>query len=540
MQPAALGAAVQAAKIHLSDEIEQMQEELRDRIRFTKILLKKYGLPVVADSEAAIFFIGAGLPKTGYNIVKRMLNEGYYVNLGIFPGVPLKNTGVRFTITRLHSFEQIGQMVRTLARVYPLALAEERVSAEEVYKAFQLKPPEEQALDTAVHTLISQSLALRVQHAASITGINPGEWNHLFGHEGNFDWHALHQLEQVFTGNPDPEHNWCFDYFIIRSNDDQPVVAGFVTTTHWKDDMLSPAAVSQQAELRRMQDPYYLTSRLVSTGSPITQGRHLYINRQSPLWKEALQLFLEQLSHLQEQYGAQGILLRDFAAQETDSLFESFLVDNGFFRITMPDNFVMKQMDQWHTEAGYYQQLSRRSRRHFRQDVLRHRNRYRTDKAEQATPEAVAHWYQLYLNVKARSLTLNTFTLPLRFFRAIAADPHWDVLELRLDAGEGMMEAPVAVMLSYRFNTQYYLMIIGMDYNWQKDYKVYKQALFQVVMRARQLGCTTVVMGFTAGMEKKKAGAGAVPTFAYLQTKDNYNLQVLDAIPAVFQQHRSS
>jgi hypothetical protein len=36
-----------------------------------------------------------------------MLDDGFYTNLGAFPAVPIKNTGVRFTITRLHTFEQI-------------------------------------------------------------------------------------------------------------------------------------------------------------------------------------------------------------------------------------------------------------------------------------------------------------------------------------------------------------------------------------------------------------------------------------------------
>lgn len=41
LQPAQLGAAVAAAKIHLSDEIYSMQEELKERIKFTNLMLKK-------------------------------------------------------------------------------------------------------------------------------------------------------------------------------------------------------------------------------------------------------------------------------------------------------------------------------------------------------------------------------------------------------------------------------------------------------------------------------------------------------------------
>jgi 7-keto-8-aminopelargonate synthetase-like enzyme len=530
MQPAALGAAIQAAHIHLSDEMNILQQELRDRIRYTKLLLKKYRLPVISDSEAAIFFIGAGLPKTGYNIVKRMLNEGFYVNLGIFPGVPLKNTGVRFTITRLHSFAQIAAMVRTLARQFPLALAEEDVTTSDVYKAFHLPLPEEAAIDKAVDTVLKQSLSLQLQHCKSVSEINREEWDMLFGNEGSFDWHALNQLEAVFNDDTAPENKWLFDYIIVRNMSGQPVVAGFLTTALWKDDMLSPAAVSQQVEAKRLNDPYLLTSRFISTGSPVTQGRHLFTDRRSPFWKEALQLFFEKISLLQEQYEASGILLRDFPATETDDAFESFLVDNGFYRVAMPDNYVISNLQSWQSEAGYYQLLTPRSRRHFRQDVKKHAHRFTLQVMHNASQQEVANWYQLYLNVKQRSLSLNTFTLPFRFFESIAASKHWEVLQLQLDTGSGATDVTAAVMMAYHSGTQYSLVMIGLDYSFQQNFKVYKQALYQTILRAKALGCTQVTMGFTAGLEKKKAGATAVPTYAYLQTKDNYNQQVLDTI----------
>ncbi len=84
LQPAQLGAAVAAAKIHLTDEIYTMQEELRERILFTNLMLRKYQLPVIAENNEAVFFVGVHLPKVGYNMVRRMLDAGYYLNLGIF------------------------------------------------------------------------------------------------------------------------------------------------------------------------------------------------------------------------------------------------------------------------------------------------------------------------------------------------------------------------------------------------------------------------------------------------------------------------
>ena len=65
-----------------------LQQDLMDKIHFTRLMLKKYGLPLISQSDASIFFIGVSLPKLGYNLVRHMLNKGYYLNLGIFPAVP--------------------------------------------------------------------------------------------------------------------------------------------------------------------------------------------------------------------------------------------------------------------------------------------------------------------------------------------------------------------------------------------------------------------------------------------------------------------
>ena len=35
-------------------------------------------------------------------------------------------------------------------------------------------------------------------------------------------------------------------------------------------------------------------------------------------------------------------------------------------------------------------------------------------------------------------------------------------------------------------------------------------------------------LGFTASIEKKKIGAEIIPTFAYIQAKDNYNIEKIE------------
>lgn len=527
LQPSQLGAAVASAKIHLTEEIYTMQGELREKIRFANLMLKKHNLPVIAENEEAVFFVGVHLPKVGYKMVRRMLDAGYYVNLGIFPAVPMKNTGIRFTITRLHSFSQIEQMIGTMARELDKTLKEEGVTYEDIYKAFKMQPPAEQQLDQSVHSLLNQSLSLKVYQYSTISDIDKDEWNGLFANRGTFDWNGLQLLESTFRDNEDPENNWLFDYVVIKDQaTGQPVVATFLTTTRWKDDMLSPAGISEKVEEQRKIDPYYLTSKVISAGSLLTEGEHLYIDRSSPYWKDAMQLLFDNINALQEKYDTSNIVLRDF--EQADEELESFLVDNGYFKISMPDNNVVSDLS-WNTEEEYYQGLSKWSKAHFRKKVKRYEDQYEVV-VEQKAPCAsdIDHWYWLYENVKNNSLDLNTFTLPKKLFANIANDPSWEIFTLRLHINnDPHTTKTVAVVFSFIAGDSYIPVIIGMDYACNEDYKVYKQALYQMVMRGKKLGKKTIKLGFSANFEKKKVGASSHQTYAFMQTKDNYNAQAL-------------
>lgn len=526
MQPSALGAAVASAKIHLSNEIYEMQQELHDKIRYTGLQLKKYGLPVVSQSNASVFFIGVSLPKLGYNLVKRMLNRGYYLNLGIFPAVPMKNTGIRFTITRLHTFSQIESMINAMANEFPKALKEEGMTLEQIYKAFKMPALEESMLDKAVKSVINQSLSLQLYHYQSIEEVDMVEWDGLFEGKGTFDWEGLKTLELTFNGNELPEDNWAFDYILIKDNFGKVIIATFLTTSLWKDDMLSPTGISAQVEERRLEDPYYLTSKVISTGSLLTEGEHLYIDKISPLWRDALQLLFEQVSLLQEKNEASHIVLRDF--QDIDEELDALMVDNGFYRISMPDTHIA-DISSWNNKQEFYGKLSKRSRQHFREDVRKHEHKFDEEIANTATEEKVDYWYRLYLNVKHHSLELNTFTLSNEVFFKLLENKHWEVLVLTLKK-EYLVHVnnhPVCMVFSYKTNNTYAPMLIGLDYRYNKEYKVYRQALYQLIIRAKVLDKQKVYLGFSATAEKKKVGAMPIKVYAYMQNKDSYNLEVL-------------
>lgn len=527
LQPATLGAAIASAKIHLSPEITILQEELRDRIRYATGLIEQYGLPLVSQPGAAVFFIGLSLPRLGHLLVRRMLEAGYYVNLGMFPAVPMQQAGIRFTITRMHSFEQIKQMIATLAQGFQQLLEEESVTLAQICRAFKISLPAKSRTKNEQPSGASGTALLQVDHYGTIIEVPQKVWDALFVGRGTFDHAGLKTLETIFSEQALPENNWHFDYLLIRDREGEVVLATFLTTALWKDDMLAPAAVSEVVERTRLAQPYYLTNTVTMTGSLLTEGEHVFIRYEHPRWQQALQLLLEQVFDLQERYGANHVLIRDFVQYHPD--IDRIMADRGLLKREMPDNHIAAV--NWKDPQDYYISLSRRSRQHFREDIRKHQNKFHVQViTEQISPSVREYWYQLYENVKERSLVLNTFALPPKFFEAIFDNSHWEVLTLDLETSGGEQTETAGMVVCYKTGDAYIPMVIGLDYTANKKYKVYRQALYQVLLRAAALDKKEVFFGFAASVEKKKMGARPQAVHAYWMSKDTYALQLLSEL----------
>lgn len=521
MQPAALGAAVASADIHLSGEIVQLQTDLKENIKYTNMLLKKCKLPLVEFNDTPVFFVGVGLPKVGYNLVKKLLDQGMYANLGIFPAVPMKNTGVRFTITSLHTFEQIEEFVEALAACFPVALAEEESSLREVQLAFGM-PTDQELHNQNVQALISRK-DLVLEHTKSIRQINRVEWDAQFEGKGTFDFQGMLTLEQTFVHQEKPENNWVFDYFIFRNKWTlEPVLMTFSTTILCKDDMMADAGISQQIELKRKEDPYYLTSKMVSLGSQLTLGQHLYLLKTSELKDVAFEWLLEELSQVRVRENASSIMLRDFF--EIDPKIDELARKNGFFRSELFDNHVIECPS---FVGGKLQNISKNARKHLKRNVLKFQNDYRIEVVKKGTEAQIEHWYRLYEQVKETKSELNTFKLPKNLFTQISNSPNWEVIELFID--ELGNDQPIAILINYLSGDSYTCMMIGLDDRF-KDFKPYQQALHAGIERAASLKAKNVHLGITASFEKTRFGAIPSPIYAYVQMDDHYNLSVIESM----------
>ncbi|MFI9503752.1 aminotransferase class I/II-fold pyridoxal phosphate-dependent enzyme [Nocardia sp. NPDC052566] len=119
IQPPMLGAAVASAHIHLGPELAERQAALRARIELCTSLMLEAGLPLANSSISPIRHVTFGHPDIAREVGRHLLAEGIYTNLAIFPAVPLRQAGLRVTITLHHRPDDIHALVDALARHCP-------------------------------------------------------------------------------------------------------------------------------------------------------------------------------------------------------------------------------------------------------------------------------------------------------------------------------------------------------------------------------------------------------------------------------------
>lgn len=523
LEPASVAAAIASAKIHLSSEIYILQDELLQRITLFNTLLAQTDLPLVERNNSPVFFVGTGMPVTGYNLANRLMKEGFYVNLGIFPGVPVKNTGIRITISRHNQREEIKSLVEALVYHYPKALEDTDTTPNKVRLAFGLPvldEVDEQKEVAEVYTVYQQRIG----------NIDKTEWNRLMGTHGAFDWEGLLFLEKVFTNNESSENNWDFHYIIVKDQEHKPILATFFTYALWKEDMLAPVSVSKKLEEIRKKDPYYLSSKVLGMGSPFTEGQHLYIDKSHPHWELAIKQMLNKIEALEQESNSNWLVLRDI---EVDEDLGRLFHQQGFVKVMMPDSCQLLDLSSWDTMEAYPNTLTTRSRKHFRKDIQPYESHFEVVYHNAADKNLIDRFHELYSNVNKNNLALNMFPLPKKLFMTMREDPNWEFLTLYLKADFNTEKAriPVGVMFCYKNLAETYTpAFIGVDYKYTEAHQVYRQLLYQTIKRAKTAGFKKIDFGMTASFEKKKVGATIIPKMAYIQAKDNYSMELMEVM----------
>jgi len=527
IQPPMLGAALASATIHASGEVETLQAELHERIEHCTRLLVERNLPLVSTDATPVRFIATGFPRIARRVGQLLLEDGFFANVSHFPAVPMKQAGIRMTLTRHHRPEDIEAMVESIDRSFATAFAEAGEDPAQVWQTFGLSTGQARTRRCA-----RQRDDFVLEQHASIAAIDPAEWNACLGGRGAFDWQALRFLEEAFHSADKPEDEWTFRYFLVRDSDGRIVLATFFSAALWKADMLSSEDVSREVELRRAADPYALTSRVFAMGSLLTDGNHLYIDdvhlpTGSPRFEKALSILLTRVREVAGELGCETIALRDLPA--SNLVLEDFLRGHGFACSKGPHRFTAAV---YGSEEELLGSMRGRPRRFQRREVEPWNDTYsREILGADASPGDLAALNRLYQNVRERSFEINTFALPDDLLVRMIGAPGWEVAVLRRRDEQGQPEGePVAMWAGFAARGLYCPMVVGLDYAHVRSAGLYRQTLRHAFARARELGASHIALGMGAGLEKRRFGATPEPCNVYIQADDHYALDVVQQI----------
>jgi len=526
IQPPMLGAAIASVKFHQSNEFIQYQNSLKTKIEYTNKRLKALGLPQYKESETPLFFIPVGVLKIVINIIQRMKCKGYFLNTASFPAVPMKKGGIRFMINNNLSLQHIDAMLVQLQREYVFGLEEEDSSLKAVSRIFKI-PAIKINQTSNVKPIISK---LSVETFRSITSIQEADWNNYFTNNGNLSYNNLRNIETTFSNQTNQENNWNFYYVVIKDIQEKIVLMSSYICALMKDDMFSPVDVSQKIEQKRQNSPYYLTSKNVISGSMITKGEPIYLDRKHPEWKQALASLIKQMQITVEEEGASKLMLREFSATQNAEL-KHFMLEQGLIEYKLANNSAIDDLS-WNSKEAYIRQIDKKYRYNFRKEILALEDCFKVCYDKLKTSDERKYGYKLYSNVFDKSYELNVFKLPYSFFELMYEDENYDII--RLYSKESPIH-PISIMFSYVNDTTYNALIVGIDYSNLYRLNPYKQILYRTVQRAKMLGCKSLDLAFTAEMEKKKVGAKVHSVYAYVQAMEHHTDAVLQ-----FEEHANS
>lgn len=506
LEPAAVAAATAAAKIFLSTEVEELQSKLMKRIGLMNRLLSDTDIPLVANCNTPVFYVATAMPQTAYLLVNRLMEDGFIVNPGIFPAVPVKNAGLRITVSNHNEPVHIQELVKALKYHYPRALEQTGNSITTVHNAFRM--------DTGKLSKASPHKRYTVKKWNSIADIPKDLWNDALGSNNAFDHAGMLFVEKIFTSLPNSSYNLTkFRYYGFFDTDGDCLSLVGISEALWKEDMLAKPQVSKKVEEVRKKDPLFLTSQAWSSGSTFSEGVHLYVKDENP---ELLSEMIRTITADFDRSTAEQLVFRDFA---DDPLMNRVFMDNGFVKVEMPDTAVAELNDQ-----NFAMMLSKRNRRHFKEEVLPYTGVYTITLTSFLTPDELKDAYRLYLMVKDNNLAINNFSYEEQVFQNMIAHSNWYFLKA-VSPADGSL---AGCMFCYYNDVarSFSPVLIGMDVVPDR-LLLYRQLLYHTLLFAVEMKCTKSYLGLSASFEKKKMGATIIKKYAYVQAKDTYHSDLL-------------
>lgn len=115
LQPPQLGAAVASARLHLRPDFATLQRQLAERIELTVETARQLAIPLASTDATPIFFLRCGAPSDTFSLAQALREKGIFAAVSVFPAVPQNQSGIRFTISRHNTPEDVRHLMEALA-----------------------------------------------------------------------------------------------------------------------------------------------------------------------------------------------------------------------------------------------------------------------------------------------------------------------------------------------------------------------------------------------------------------------------------------
>jgi 7-keto-8-aminopelargonate synthetase-like enzyme len=137
LESSTLGGLIASSKIHLSPEINVLQNKLKVLIDYLYDRVEELGIPLADYTRTPTVYFPFGKPETVFEVGKFIFGNNMTATAGLFPAVPYNNSGVRVQITLYQTKEDVEKLLQALAEAYAYLEKEKGFSIEETMKHFK-------------------------------------------------------------------------------------------------------------------------------------------------------------------------------------------------------------------------------------------------------------------------------------------------------------------------------------------------------------------------------------------------------------------
>jgi len=286
--------------------------------------------------------------------------------------------------------------------------------------------------------------------------------------------------------------------------------------------MLSLENVSRKIEEARINDPYYLCSKTLAMGAMFAEGDFIYLSDDEKKINEAISFMFNFVKEIKERIDATTVIFRDF---EEGHILCQILEDEGYAQIKMPNTNILKN-PKWNSADELLALIPSKKRRdNIKQYAIRHVDKFEIIVKKEITDEEAELFFKLFFDVKSKNFGLNFFNYPSKITKILSNYSDWEFVIIKLkETGE-----IISNVWSFIGENHYIPFIIGLNYNFSRDYRIYQQSMYQVIKRGNDLDKNTIYLGLSADFEKYKYGAVQIKKSAFIKVDDTYSLEIINS-----------